>query len=196
LPSLAEFSVLDFIRLALVLAGLGLVLTAALIDIRKFIIPNWLNLLLLIVGLAYAGVTSVGGEQGFPWVLSLACFAVFFFAGTLLFSLGFLGGGDVKLLAILAFWAGTQHIFQMLVYIAIAGGVVSAVYLLKAMVMRNGNSPSVGSDGKVVAADAGLPHTDGVTNGKASVLRQPVPYGVAIAAGGVYVFASIARQLS
>ena len=63
MPSLAEFSVLDFIRLALVLAGLGLVLTAALIDIRKFIIPNWLNLLLLIVGLAYAAVTSVGGEQ-------------------------------------------------------------------------------------------------------------------------------------
>lgn len=196
MPSLAEFPVFDLIRLALVVAALCLVLLAAVIDICKFIIPNWLNLALLVIGLAYAGISTAYAEQGFPWVISLACFALFFFTGTLLFSVGLLGGGDVKLLAVLAFWAGSQHIFAMLVYTAIAGGVLSAVYLLKAVVMRNRNTPAMPGDGKVVAAETSLPHTDGVTSGNASVLRQPVPYGVAIAAGGVYVFASIAGQLS
>ena len=184
---------LNMLRLGLVVAALGLVVLAAVIDVRKFIIPNWLNAALLALGLVFA-VASTFHAAGFNWVTHLACFILFFAAGTLLFAAGLLGGGDVKLFSVLAFWAGPAYLAPMLVYSAAAGGVLSLVYLAKAWAEHHGLIVR-----KVIAVQPDLPHTDSDVTvaplGQQSFLKTPVPYGVAIAVGGVYVFASITGQL-
>lgn len=187
---------------ALAVAALVLVLVAAYIDVRKFIIPNWLNGLLLAIGLLY-GVLASFSSLSFAWVPHLASFALFFAVGTLLFGFGCLGGGDVKLMAVVAFWSGTQYLMGFLTYTAIAGGLLSVIYLLRAWLRRRSEAGAVNSGIKEVAAQAVLAHTGLLTDSKAyisharksSLMQEPVPYGVAIAAGGIYVFASIAGQL-
>ena len=202
-------------RLALVCLALALVVLAALIDIRKFIIPNWLNAALLVLGLLFALTTTFHGS-GFNWVTHIACCVLFFAAGTLLFAAGFMGGGDVKLLSVLAFWAGPNYLLPFLVYTAAAGGVVSVIYFFRAWLVRRGEymafvtilkswaaKHEIGikkpSHAKVIAAQPDLPHTESdvavAPVEQQSLLKVPVPYGVAIAVGGVYVFASIARHL-
>ncbi len=158
-------------QLALVCTGFVALLTAALIDIRHFIIPNWLNLSLLILGLAY-GAT----QPDFHWFSSIMALLLFFFIGALLFQFRFLGGGDVKLLAVVAFWAGISGAVAFLFYTVLAGGFVSVIYMSRAWLRKK----------RALKAD---PATD------FSILRQPVPYGVAIALGGVYVFLSILEHL-
>lgn len=184
-------------RLCLVAAALVLVCLAAVIDVRKFIIPNWLNASLLGLGLLFA-IASSFSNDGFSWVTHVACFVLLFCAGTLLFAAGLLGGGDVKLLSVVAFWAGPSQIVALLVYTVAAGGVVSLVYLVKAVVVQRSTSNGLNAT-KEIAAQPVLTHTDsdvaGLPEKQQSVLKAPVPYGVAIAVGGVYVFASIARHL-
>lgn len=189
-------------RWVLAVSALALLLVAAYIDIRRFIIPNWLNAALLALGLFYAALSSFSASS-FPWIPHLACFALFFAAGTLMFGFGLLGGGDVKLMAVVAFWSGSQYLMGFLVYTAVAGGVVSIVYLLRAWLRRRAENGAVNSGIKEVAAQAVLAHTGLLTDSKAyisnarksSLMQEPVPYGVAIAVGGVYVFASIAGHL-
>jgi len=179
-----------------------LVLLAAAIDIKKFIIPNWLNAFLLVVGALFAAVSSFAGP-GFAWVPHLAMFMLFFAAGTLMFGFGLIGGGDVKLMAVVAFWSGTTHVAGFLFCTALAGGLLSLIYLVRALWAARSPSSAAAGVVKDIAAQAVLAHTGIITEGKGywqrvrgnGILRAPVPYGVAIAAGGVYVFASIARHL-
>jgi prepilin peptidase CpaA len=166
LPDLANIT-----ALALSAAGFGFLCLAAAIDVRRFIIPNWLNICLLILAVAY-GLVVVD----FNWLIHLACGALFFFLGALMFQFRMLGGGDVKLMAVLAFWAGPAYAVGFLFFTALGGGLVSVIYLALAAVKKK----------RLKAAD---PATE------FNIMRQPVPYGLAIAVGGVYVFLSILEHL-
>ena len=106
--------------------------------------------------------------------------------GVFIFSLGWLGGGDVKLLAALALWAGPDYLVLLLLITGISGGVLAIAYILSAFVAKN---PTVSG-----AVDWMFTH----------VLRRPapmliasnsqgieLPYGVAIAVAGFAVFYKI-----
>ena len=107
-------------------------------------------------------------------------------------------------MSVMAFWTGSVNMAGFLFWTAIAGGVLSVVYLLRAWlrlrrearVQGGGDAPGIVA--KAVVAGAGL-MVDGknfiAQTRKSSILQEPVPYGVAIAVGGVYVFVSIAVHL-
>lgn len=202
MSDVAIFDPLTIARLLLVGAAAVLLAIGAIIDVRKFIIPNWVNAGLLGLGLVYGVCTSFSSEP-FAWVPHIAMLALFFAIGTLIFSFGIMGGGDVKLLAVVAFWSGIEHAPGFLVYTAIAGGLLSVIYLTKAWWRVRREAGSSGGHIKEVAAQAVLAHTGLLTDGKAyvahvrksSLMQEPVPYGVAIAAGGVYVFARLTGHL-
>ncbi len=136
--------------------GLGIVLfLAVLADCRDRLIPNWAPAAILI---SFAGFGAIAGE----WTLILAgliaaCVALVL--GFVAFRFQLLGGGDVKLLAALAAWAGPAGLLPLLAWTAIAGGVLAVGFAAWALIGR-------------ARGRAGRP------------LRQiELPYGAAIAAG-------------
>jgi len=153
----------------LALAGFtGLLLAAAWGDAARYLIPNRLSLAILGVYPFFVAAAhfSAGSYPNVNWLGGLIVGMAVLAAGILLFARGWVGGGDVKLLASASVWAGPALVFDLLVTMALSGGVLAVLVMLRG---RN---------------DAG----------------RALPYGIAIAAGGVYVAlrlagATVARPL-
>lgn len=151
-----------------------LLLLAAWQDLRTMRIANAVALAIV----ACFGVWALGGlalgTASFSAIgLALACAAATFAAGTAAFAAGALGGGDVKLLAACSLFAGPALMLDFLIVTALVGGVLGAAIL------------------------AGAPIGPEAPAGEATMrarLRSGLPYGPAIAAGGLWVAASLALQ--
>jgi prepilin peptidase CpaA len=103
---------------------LALLIIAAATDLRVRKIPNWLTLMLATTGIArsfldHAGITVSGAMLGI---------AIGFALPFMLFALGALGGGDVKLLAGLGAWLGAIGIAKVFAVAAIIGMVMVLVH--------------------------------------------------------------------
>lgn len=130
------------IALALPLLALmaGLLLFAAWGDLRARLIPNWLNGLIAAVGIAWwlaAGLPPLG----FAIQAGLALAVFVLFAG--LFALGMMGGGDVKMLAALALWLPLDALLRTLIIMALAGGVLTLVLLVRHKLKKHEGQPEI-----------------------------------------------------
>jgi prepilin peptidase CpaA len=124
----------------LILLGL-LLLAAAVIDVRTYTIPNRLNLVIAL--LAPLFWWSAGLE---PWpdvALRVGVAIALFGLLAAAFAAGMMGGGDVKLAAALALWFPPLATLKLLVVMSLAGGVLTAVMLLRHRLKR--------SEGKVMS---------------------------------------------
>lgn len=142
-----------------VLLLVGALLVAAGFDLWRFEIPDGLSIAILVSAALYLATLP------FDQVPShLAAGGLVFAVGLFVFSRGWLGGGDVKLMAASASWATLSSLLPMLTAIAVAGGVLALLLIgLRFIAGRLGSAPDQ------------LP-----------LLLQPdgpVPYAVAIAAG-------------
>ncbi len=90
-------------------------------------IPDTLSVLLLLWAIV---ATATGWSSVTFGQLALGA-AVGFGVGAVLFWLGGLGGGDVKLIAALGACLGPSALWGMLLYVALAGGVLSVIALLR-----------------------------------------------------------------
>lgn len=137
----------------------------ALCDLRALRIPNWISLVLAI------GFFPFAMGSGMDWGGVLAHYATgvgALAALAVLFVFGLLGGGDVKLFAAAAVWMGWSLLLPFTLAVALAGGILSLLILL---------------------ARAGSRRAGGAPEWIAPRLApgSAAPYGIAIAAGGVYV---------
>ena len=125
----------------ILLVGLvALLLLAAAIDLRSRIIPNRLNA--LIAGMAVAWWVASGfGWEAILVQIGLATAILLVFAG--FFCLGWMGGGDVKLLAALALWLPLEKMAGLLVWMAIGGGVLTLVMLIAHRLRRAEGRPEI-----------------------------------------------------
>jgi prepilin peptidase CpaA len=146
-------------QFALVGTLCALLMWAAASDMQRYVIPNRICLSLLVLYPGYA-VTLSPTEIGIAAAIAATVFAI----GAGLFSFGIMGGGDVKLLAATSLWAGAAYFPAFLMLTAAAGGVLALWWgpLIRYFF------PSI-----AVA--------------KAANGRPAIPYGVAIAAGGLFV---------
>lgn len=99
---------------------------AAGIDLRTRSIPN----IIPVCVLALAVVARIAGWTSIPWWSMGAGLALGFALPAGMFSLGALGGGDVKLLAALGAALGLSGLLDLFFWTAIAGGALAAMILL------------------------------------------------------------------
>lgn len=161
----------EIVALAVLVAAL---LGAAISDIRRYLIPNRYSIAIVLAYLVYA--TSHPFDQSL-WALATGVVAFVFSA--VLFAAGVFGGGDAKLFAATALWAGPSLAPAFLIYTVLAGGVIALAWLTPFRRLMPAAPETAQAN-----ADAGS-----VAAGLRSRLRQPTPYGAAIAAGGLYVAA-------
>jgi prepilin peptidase CpaA len=103
---------------------------------------------------------------------SLGCALAVFLVGALMFSRGYLGGGDVKLLAVATLWAGPGGTLPLLLLTGVLGGML-ALFLLM---------PPVAQLATLARAKFGFADT-----AIKDVAATPVPYGIAISAAATIV---------
>ncbi len=120
----------------LALLALACLVIAAIADVTRFEIPDWLSVALLALAIGYGFVTS-----GFPWLWHGAAMLLMFAIGAGLFALGAMGGGDVKLLTATAAWVGMKGLLLQLAGVALAGGALALVLLLTRAGLRLANVP-------------------------------------------------------
>lgn len=107
--------------------------TAAFRDATTMTIPNWVSLFIL--GgffLVTPFMWQAWGVTGAPWAIfgeHVFVGVSVFLVGFTMFALGWLGGGDAKLMAATAFWWQWPDLLHYLVYTTLAGGVL-AIFVL------------------------------------------------------------------
>lgn len=168
------------------LAGYAaLLVIAAVGDARARRIPNWLTGSVAALYPVYV-LTS---PTAVAWPMALGVAGAIFVVGFLLFALHALGGGDVKLIAAASLWAGLDHLALFALVTGLAGGVLAlACLLLRA---RSGviGAPLAALD--MAWSGPARPSAAGAGGAAASSERGTVPYGIAIAAGGLAVAANL-----
>jgi prepilin peptidase CpaA len=118
-----------------------LLVIAAVIDVRRFTISNRLNLTVALLAPLYwwsVGLPLWPGAA-IQIGLAVAVFGLFSIA----FFLGMMGGGDVKLAAALALWFSPLSTARFLVFMSIAGGVLTLVVLLRHRYLKKPGKPEV-----------------------------------------------------
>ena len=165
MPLLALLHVACLALVAALLVGAGAH------DLRSMQIANGFSLAITGLFIVWAATGLAGGQMSFEdLALSLGCAVAVFGVGAAAFAIGALGGGDVKLLAAVSLFAGAPRLASFLIITAIAGGLLGLAIL--------------------AGAPIGRPAMAGAAPLRAR-LRGGLPYGPAIAAGGLWVAASL-----
>lgn len=102
-----------------------LLLAAAIQDGLRLQISNWISGAIAVA--AFVALALAGPIIGL-WQ-NLALFAAVLAVGTFMFGRGWMGGGDIKLLAASVLWFDLSNGWRLLVAIAIAGGIEALIVL-------------------------------------------------------------------
>ncbi|HEX6142619.1 MAG TPA: prepilin peptidase [Geminicoccaceae bacterium] len=161
----------------------ALLLVAALEDLRSRRIPNWL---VLGVGVLWAPWLVAAPEAG-GWPIALVIALAAFMIGAVLFARQILGGGDVKLITVVTLWAGMEHLALFATVMSLTGGLLAIAglawqrYGWMIVPLLVPLRPTLGPL-RPVPADRSPAGGD-----REQALPVTLPYGVAIATGGLAV---------
>ena len=145
----------------------GLMIAAAASDVARLRIPNQLILLLVGFFCLCALLTQMPMAE-----LKSHAFAggAVLVAGFILFALGYIGGGDAKLLAAASLWLGLDMLLHFVFYTTMLGGALALMLLTFRRFPLPGNLSVIGWIGRLHMQDG------------------PAPYGVAISTAALIVF--------
>ena len=141
-----------------------LMLCAVWYDVRSFTIPNW------VPGALIVGWVLAAPFLGLSWMDAGLSFLTGFGVlalGIALWAPGWVGGGDVKLLAAGALWFGWPDGLAFLLIAVAAGGVLAVILVVLRQMVNM------------------LPISSDVLGSTALAQGAPVPYAIAIAAGAL-----------
>ena len=153
---------------------IALLLFVAMTDIATRTIHNETCLALALLGIA----SQMGGPTHI--VESLVAATILFLLLLAVYRWGAIGGGDVKLLVALAIGLPVAGVLQLLTMTALAGGVLAMMHLILRRLPQPRLAPSGSSLLRRVYAVERWRH----------VRRAPLPYGAAIACGGIWTVLS------
>jgi prepilin peptidase CpaA len=158
------------------LVTIALLLAAAWRDVASRLIPNATCLALALTGMAgrvFAGPAELA--------ISVAVAAALFLLLLVPYSFGALGGGDVKLLAAAAFGMPPIGVACLLIVTVLAGGGLALIHLALRFLPRP----------RAPGADASTLRRIWVVERWRIIRHAPLPYGVAIACGGIWTMTQI-----
>jgi prepilin peptidase CpaA len=160
---------LNSIALALLPA---LMIMAAVSDLASFRIPNWMTALIALLFFPLAYLTHMPLEV-FGWHVLAG--AVLFVAGFILFSVGFFGGGDAKLMAAAGLWFGSTESLPFMAMTVIAGGLLAIAVVLWSMFMAMLEMHGMDDSGNILMRAA-------------RTVKPKLPYGFAFAIGAILAY--------
>ena len=167
----------------------ALLVWAAWGDCKHYIIPNRLALAVA----ALYPIYILANPVNIDWAGGLLAGGGVLVVTWIFFALGFIGGGDAKLLSAASLWAGTEFLAPFILITTLIGGLCAAVILLWRFLGARLEmflplrlalflSPHISSAPAGASKGGGTP--------------SPVPYGVAIAAGGLWLTKIMVGQLA
>jgi prepilin peptidase CpaA len=161
---------MNWIASAVLALQVFLLLYIAAIDIATRLIQNGVCLTLALLGIAgqFAGPAHIAE--------SLIAATILFLLLLVVYVRGWMGGGDIKLMVALAIGLPLAGLIQMLTVTALAGAVLAALHLM----MRSLPTP------RPAPAGSSLLRRVYAVDRWRHVRRAPLPYGAAIACGGVW----------
>jgi len=140
---------------------------ACAMDLVTMTIPNRVSLALVA---AFAVLAPFAGLAPGVIGLHVGLAVVMLGVGFFLFSMGWIGGGDAKLFAATALWIGPDHIVQYAIVASILGGLLTMLILLLRM----------------MPLPVGLARQEWIARLHDS--QTGVPYGIALAAAGLWIY--------
>jgi len=145
----------------IIIAAAIVLALAAVQDIASLRIANLFPVLMVAL---YAVWVAMVGWNGSLW-LNAASFLAMLGVGIIMFGRGWLGGGDVKLLAATALWFPLAGLPALIAYVTMIGGLMTLVLIALRRVVMSGSGDQI----------------------RNPVLKPkgPIPYGVAIAVGAI-----------
>jgi prepilin peptidase CpaA len=151
-----------------------LLLYVATMDIATRLIRNEICLVLALLGIAgqFASPMQVAESLIVATLLLLLLLVIY--------TRGLIGGGDVKLLVALAIGLPLTGVIELLAITALAGGVLALVHLMMRHLPYPNLAPAGSSLVRRVYAIERWRH----------LRHAPLPYGVAIACGGIWTILS------
>ncbi len=165
-----------------------LMVWAVISDIRFFILSNKLCLSVallypIFIVLLYINGTPLALEYiGWSVAISLTIFALL----VTLFAFGYIGGGDVKLIPAIALWAGPAYTLKFLLITTICGGIV-ALLILGSQYIKKYPLGTKSSEKINLSVSKSAESEDEEKN---------IPYGIGIAAGGLYIAFELFQALN
>jgi prepilin peptidase CpaA len=165
---------MDWVAPTASILAIPLLLYVAMIDVATRSIRNEICLALALLGIASQIASPMQIAE------SLIVAAILFLLLLVIYTQGWMGGGDVKLLVALAMGLPLAGVVQLLTVTAFAGGVLALVHL----VMRNLPLP------KLAPAGSSLVRRVYAVERWRHLRHAPLPYGVAIACGGIWTIFS------
>jgi prepilin peptidase CpaA len=132
---------------------------AAITDMKRFEIPNTASIASVLLFIPFAlTAPDTAPDVGTAVLLALGVLSL----GFLAFTVGIFGGGDAKLLTGVALWAGLPYFWTAGAYIILAGGALAVFVIVAHMIRKHRNTAYT-----------------------ARLMQVKLPYGVAIACGGL-----------
>ena len=167
MPDLANLPAYSLLQWSIVAVFPLLMIAAAASDAASMRIPNWLTgTLALAFPIAAAGTAMPLDTVGLHMVVGLGALVICMG----LFATGWIGGGDAKFFAATALWLGPAHILGFALVSTVLGGFLTLALLsFRKLPMP---APLAAQDWIMRLHDP----------------KEGVPYGLALAAGGLIVF--------
>lgn len=163
-------AIMEILNQATVAGFAAVLVWAAVQDLLSLRISNWTTLAVLALYPVY--VLSASPMVALSMALAIGGFV--FLVGFVLFHFKYFGGGDVKLFAAVALWAGAPLVVGFLLTVAVVGGLLAMLTMTPLRLL--------------------LPYMAVATRVKvdlARLMQLQIPYGVPIAAGGLFVAARL-----
>jgi prepilin peptidase CpaA len=158
------------VHTAVVVVALGIFAVVGERDVRTRQIPNELALAIAILGLVRLKLVDSEIEATFTLAVTIAVFVTGFF----LFWRNMFGGGDIKLMAAMVLLIGYRDLFRFFIIMSLCGAALALITLVVSK-----QRP------RRISRPLALPIDMGVEPPEAPPYRLSVPYGAAIAAGGM-----------
>ncbi len=142
---------------------------AAVRDLMSYEIPNWVSLA-IVADFVVLGLAGAASLADIGWHLSAG--AVVLLLGAALFFGGIFGGGDAKLLAACAVWAGWSQLPALCLAVGVLGGLLALIILA----LRHVRLPAAWTAApwlqRLRAAEQGIPYGVAIGLGTLAVLRD------------------------